>query len=57
MSTYSSYNSIIERYIANESEAFFNPDMKAQAINDTIQELLEEYQTLSNYNRVLCKNK
>lgn len=43
MSTFSIYNSIVEKYIANESEAFFDVDMKAQAINDTIQELLEEY--------------
>lgn len=43
MSVYSTYNSVLEKYIANDSESFFDSSMKAQAINDTIQELLEEY--------------
>lgn len=43
MSVFSTYNSIIEKYIANNSEVFFDNPMKAQAINDTVQELLEEY--------------
>lgn len=43
MSTFSTYNSIIEQKIANTSEVFFTAQMKRQAANDAIQSILDNY--------------
>ena len=43
MSTFATYNTLIEQKIANTSETFFDTEMKRQAANDTVKEILQEY--------------
>jgi len=43
MSTFTTYNTIIEMQLANTSEVFYDSEMKRQAANDTIKELLIRY--------------
>ena len=43
MSTFDTYDNLIEQKLANTSEVFFTPEVKLQAANDTIAEILKEY--------------
>jgi hypothetical protein len=43
MSTFATYNTLIEQKIATTSELFFDTDMKRQACNDTVKEILQQY--------------
>lgn len=43
MSLYSSYNTQLEYYLADQSEAFFESAMKVSAVNEAIEVLLEDY--------------
>jgi hypothetical protein len=43
MSTYSTLNTLVEQKLANTSEIFYDPEMKRQAANDTVTEILQEY--------------
>lgn len=43
MSTFSTYNTLIEQKIANSSEIFYDSEMKMQAANDVISDILDEY--------------
>ncbi len=43
MSTYSTYNTMIESKIANTSEIFYDEEMKRQEMNNTIDQMLQDY--------------
>ena len=43
MSTFATYDNLIEQKLADTSEVFFTAEVKAQATNDTINEILREY--------------
>lgn len=43
MSTYSEYNTVIQQKLGSREEGFWEPAMKAQAINDSIREILDIY--------------
>jgi hypothetical protein len=43
MSLFSTYDSLVSSKIANNSEVFFDADMKRQAANDVTKEILQEY--------------
>jgi len=43
MSTFSTYNTLIEQKIANTSEVFYDAEMKRQATNDLTKQILQQY--------------
>ena len=43
MSTYSTYNTVVENKIANVSEVFYDEEMKKQELNNTIRQMLQDY--------------
>lgn len=43
MSTFSTYNTLLEQKLANVSELFYDTEMKRQETNNTIKEILQKY--------------